>query len=211
METKENLHKFASFVWQKNQLFNLVGYADYETLYREAVDDSVFTMETSSLFVPSPEKILDIGTGAGFPGIIACMMFPDSEVTLIESSEKKACFLKEASEYLGLGNCRVICRRIEEFREKESFDLAFCKAVASLRVSLEYAVPFLKTGGIFIAHKGEKAETEIRDSENALKILNAEILRIICSGTRKYPVVRKKAVTAGKYPRKTGVPATRPL
>ncbi|MDD2714306.1 MAG: 16S rRNA (guanine(527)-N(7))-methyltransferase RsmG [Candidatus Wallbacteria bacterium] len=205
------IDKFARLIWEKNKVMNLVGFKDFETFFTEGISDSIFTMELAARFFNGSGRILDIGTGAGIPGIIAAIFFSGSRVTLVESQRKKAEFCRTAVQELELPDCTVNQIRAEEFDGFECFDLAFCRAVSSLPVTLEYTIPFLKIGGVFIAHKGTKAEAELSGSLQALKLLKAELLEKAVQGTKEYLVFKKTGRCPKGYPRRTGIPEAKPL
>ncbi|MDD5089594.1 MAG: 16S rRNA (guanine(527)-N(7))-methyltransferase RsmG [Candidatus Wallbacteria bacterium] len=205
------LQRYADILWQANQSVNLIGYRDKDTLWTEGIEDSIFSVKVAGQFIAPASSIIDIGSGGGLPGMAAAAMLPDSTVTLVESIRKKCDFLNFCIAELGIKNCFVVQGRIEEYNLRGTHDLAFCRAVAELAVSLEYTLPFLKTGGIFIAHKGKKAAAELTSSAHALTVLGAEKESIFQAEGKCFIVFRKKRETASCYPRKNGLPARRPL
>ncbi|MCL6557311.1 MAG: 16S rRNA (guanine(527)-N(7))-methyltransferase RsmG [Firmicutes bacterium] len=183
-----------------------------------------FIDSLSCLLVHKPvygSRMVDIGTGAGFPGLPLKIARPDLRCTLIESAGRKVSFLHQLVGSLDLLDVDVAYGRAEELARREhyrdSFDLALARAVAPLPVLLEYTLPFLKTGGYFIALKGPAVEGELPASGNALKALRGlvrEIKIIFLPFTvdeRRLILIEKTGPTPEKYPRRPGVPARRPL
>lgn len=166
-------------------------------------------------------SVIDVGTGAGFPGIPLKIIDKDENITLLDSLNKRINFLNEVIDNLRLENIKAIHGRVEEVaRDKtyrESFDIAVSRAVAPLNVLLEYMVPLVKVGGKCICMKGSNVEEEIRISKNALKRLNAEIESVEnfeLPGTdmkRNIIVVKKLDKTDNVFPRKAGTPSKKPL
>jgi 16S rRNA (guanine527-N7)-methyltransferase len=166
------------------------------------------------------QKIIDVGTGAGFPGIPLKIIFDQAEVTLFDSLEKRVRFLTEVVSLLNLTGIRAVHGRAEDFGVKpeyrEQFDIAVARAVASLPVLLEYCLPFVKPGGLFIAMKGSNTE-EMAASQKALELLGGEIDSVreiilpFSDMKRNIIRVRKLRQTPTKYPRKAGKPSKEPL
>lgn len=166
-------------------------------------------------------SVIDVGTGAGFPGIPLKILDEDVEITLLDSLNKRINFLNEVIDKLGLENIKTIHGRVEEVARnkeyREGFDIAVSRAVAPLNVLLEYMIPLIKVGGKCVCMKGSNVEEEIKQSANALKRLNAEI-EIVESfelpGTdmkRNIVVVKKLGKTDKVFPRKAGTPSKKPL
>ncbi len=165
-------------------------------------------------------KIVDIGSGAGFPGLILAINEPASDFFLIESDKKKSAFLKMVVDELGLGNVNIINDRAEIVgREKSyrtSFDLVVCRAVASVSILLEYGAPLLKVGGRMILWKGTSYREDLSKADKALKLLNMQTNTIFAytlaeERNRVLIEIVKRGVTSDIYPRKNGVPSKHPL
>lgn len=164
------------------------------------------------------KKIIDIGTGAGFPGMMLAIFNPDKDFTLLDSVQKKTRFLELVKENLDLKNVEVICGRAEEIIEgrRESYDIGLCRGVSNLSVILEYEIPFLKKNARFLPQKMVGTE-EVFTAENALKVLAAKILNqyelFLPFSREKRLVIEilKEEKTSKKYPRKTGIPLKKPL
>ncbi|MBN1483122.1 MAG: 16S rRNA (guanine(527)-N(7))-methyltransferase RsmG [Chloroflexia bacterium] len=169
----------------------------------------------------SASRIVDIGSGAGFPGLPLKIVFPAIQLMLLESTGKKADFLRHLVQHLGLGGVTVLQARAEEAGRdpvhRERYDLALARAVADLAVLLEYALPLLRVGGLFVAHKGQRVEEEVAAAEAALQLLGGRLrtLRAVELPGLDFPrhlvLVEKVAPTAERYPRRPGLPARRPL
>ncbi len=166
-------------------------------------------------------RLIDVGTGAGFPGVVLKIYQPDIELALLDSSRKRCAFLNHLLKKLGLNKTRVLSGRAEDYgrepEHRESYHVAVSRAVAHLRVLLEYNLPFLRVGGLFICQKGPKGEDEIREAGEAMRILGGKI-----SGTMTVtlPEVKEKRLlisiiksrlTPIKYPRRPGKPKKSPL
>ena len=168
-----------------------------------------------------PARVVDIGSGAGFPGIPLRILFPQFQLTLVESIGKKVDFCRHVVQGLALEGVEVINARAEELGQdpghRGQYDWGLARAVASLPTLLEYVIPFLKLGGHAILQKGDAGPAEVQESAAALKLLGAEIEALIpvelprVPETRHLVLVYKCAATPSKYPRRVGVPLKRPL
>ncbi len=164
---------------------------------------------------------IDIGSGAGFPGVPIKIARPDLRITLLEATGKKARFLEELIADLGLPGVSIVNERAETLahdpEHREAYALAMARAVAPLRVLLELSLPFLRVGGHLAAVKGSGAEREVREAAHSLEILGGEVVamrKVDVPGPGPEPtlvVVRKVQATPGRYPRRPGVPSKRPL
>ncbi|MDU5913364.1 MAG: 16S rRNA (guanine(527)-N(7))-methyltransferase RsmG [Anaerococcus vaginalis] len=198
----DKFEKYQEMLIETNKKFNLTSIDDPKEIKIKHFEDSL----TIKNYINKGMKVLDIGSGAGFPGI-PLRIEKDFDLTLIDSVNKKVNFMNEVIEELGLDNTRAIHVRAEDFAKdhREEFDLVISRAVANLSTLLEYGLPFLKVGGIFIAMKGPKAEEEIEEAQNALKILGGELINIdtidLHGNTRKNILIKKVRSTKKKYPR----------
>ena len=171
-----------------------------------------------NLLKKEDKKIIDIGTGAGFPGMVLAIFNPDKNFTLLDSVKKKTIFLELIKEKLELKNVEIITGRAEELIDgrRESYDVGLCRGVSNLAVILEYEIPFIKVGGRFLPQKMVGTE-EVEKSENALKILNSRILKEhnfslpFSEEARLVIEIIKENKTDKKYPRKIGIPLKKPL
>lgn len=169
----------------------------------------------------SIKSIIDVGTGAGFPGLPLKILMPHLELTLLDSLQKRCIFLEEVKIQLGLTNVVIIHNRAEIAAllkdQREQYDLATARAVANLSVLSEYCIPFVKTGGYFIAPKGKDGVIEAEQAQNALKLLGARVEKINTyqlpneAGKRVNIIIKKDSPTPSKYPRRTGLPEKKPL
>ncbi len=202
-----------------NQKINLTAIEEpTEVAYKHFVDSACLMRVVPDL---KHKTMIDIGTGAGFPGVPLNIMEPELYVTLFDSLNKRILFLQELCKALELKNIRAVHGRAEEFGIKpdyrQQFDIATARAVARMPVLLEICLPFVKKGGIFIALKGPELENEIKESSNALKELGGKVVDVqqftLADGayTRNLAVIEKIKDTPKKYPRKAGTPQKKPL
>lgn len=169
----------------------------------------------------TPQTLVDVGTGAGFPGIVLKILYPRLKLTLVESVGKKANFCRHIVDSLHLDDVNIIQTRAETLgqqpRFRESFDWAVARAVAQLPVLSEYLLPLVKVGGVMLAQKGESAPAESHAAQNALRILGGEMRQMIpvtlpgVVEERYLVVVDKVGATPPQYPRREGTPAKKPL
>lgn len=202
-----------------NRKFNLTAIRDEESIRTKHYLDS-FSCVLAWKSLP-PSRLIDIGTGAGFPGLPLKILYPNLHVTLVESVGKKAMFCQHIVRVLGLEAVEVVQSRAETVgqdpRHRESYDWAVARAVAKLNVLAEYLLPLVKVGGRMLAQKGESGPAEAQAAENAMKILGGKIRKIIqvnlprVVDDRYLIAVEKIAASPPKYPRKPGVPAKTPL
>lgn len=169
----------------------------------------------------SGEKILDMGTGAGFPGIPLKIAFPELRITLLDSLNKRINFLNEVIGQLQLGEIQAVHGRAEDYgRDKlyrEQYDYCVSRAVANLSTLSEYCMPYVKIGGAFIPYKSGKIEEELNQAKGAVKLLGGKIEEVVTfvlpktDVERSFVIVRKTEGTSKKYPRKAGLPSKEPL
>ena len=208
------LLEYLRLLTEKNKVMNLTAIREEKEMLEKHFIDSLLLSE---LFLHTDKKIIDIGTGAGFPGLVLAVVFPEKDFLLVDSVRKKVAFIDETAEILGLTNVKTSYERAEDLikNSRSSFDVGLCRGVANLRIILEYMIPFLKTGGRFLPQKLN--ENEISESGNALKVLNSKILKIHkfrlpeSDDERIVIEIQKLKETDSQYPRKTGIPAKKPL
>lgn len=211
----EKLAAFAEFLKAENEKYNLTAIADDAEIAEKHFADSL----AASDLIPENASVADIGSGAGFPAIPLSVTRKDLKITAIESVGKKARFIETASRNLGIGNLNVENIRIEDLAHgagRSAFDCVTARAVAPLATLLEYAVPLLKTGGIFIAYKGRRADEEVKAAEPAARVFHAKIEKVSRyvlenEEERVIIVYRKKQDTAAVYPRGQNLPRKRPI
>ena len=202
-----------------NQKFNLTAIRDVEGIRVKHFLDS-FSCVLAWKANP-PTRLIDIGTGAGFPGIPLKILYPSMQVTLVESVGKKAMFCQHIIETLKLDGIEVVNSRAEvlgqDARHRENYDWAVARAVAQLNVLGEYLLPLVKVGGTMLAQKGESGPAEAQSAEHAIKLLGGKLEQVIPLNLpgvvedRYLVLVNKIHATPPKYPRKAGHPAKEPL
>lgn len=219
----QKFEKYKDLLVEWNENVNLTAITDDEGVAIKHMVDSVCMLEKLAAYIPENGKIIDVGTGAGFPGIPMKIMNPGYEVVLLDSLNKRLKFLDEVCGELKLTGIRSVHFRAEDGGQdpslREQFDVSIARAVGSLSVLLEYCVPFVKVGGHFLAMKSKDVDEEIAGSGKALRELGCEIKEVIrfkistSQGEmdRAIIVVKKMEKTKDKYPRKAGTPAKKPL
>lgn len=211
----ENFYKYMNLLLEWNEKMNLTAITEPNEVILKHFIDSL----TIANLIEKGQKVIDVGTGAGFPGIPLSIV-KEENITLLDSLNKRIKFLEEVINKLELKNIKAIHSRVEEFaknkKERESYDIATSRAVAPLNVLLEYLLPLVKLNGICICMKGSNKE-EIEEAQNALKILGGEIEKIEkitlpeSDITRNIIIVKKVKETPSKYPRKPGTPSKEPI
>lgn len=212
------LEKFMHIFFKYNENVNLISKNDAKFLFEKHIYDSLaFNLFYSKYFNNENVKLLDIGTGGGFPAIPISVFFENIDITAVDSTMKKIKFIEFVKQELNLNNIHPVCKRVEELTMKE-FDICTSRAMAELRIILEYAVPYLKTGAFFVAYKSIKSDEEIKSAKNAFLKLNSEIIDKIEyslplkeENKRVLLIIRKNAPTDNIYPRKNGLISKRPL
>ena len=213
----EQFYNYMSILIEWNKFMNLTGITDPEEVITKHFIDSLTVLDK----IDKNASIIDVGTGAGFPGIPVKIAFPETKVVLLDSLNKRIKFLNEVIEKLELKDIEIIhgraeeCGRNKSYREK--YDIAIARAVAPLNVLLEYLMPFVKVNGKCLCMKGSSSEEEIKNSKNAVKVLGGEIIKteeFYIPNTdikRRIVQVNKIKETSNKYPRKAGTPSKEPL
>ena len=203
----KQLEKYYELLVEWNEKFNLTNITDKEQVYLKHFYDSITLDKIINL--KEQDSLCDIGTGAGFPGLVLKIVFPNLKVTLVDSLNKRIIFLNEVIKELKLSNIEVYHDRAEDFAREniEKFDIVTARAVAHLSVLLEYSIPMVKINKYFIAMKAN-IETEIEESSNALEKLDAKIVEIekfklpLEESNRTIIKVEKLRKTNKKFPRK---------
>ena len=201
---QDQLLTYKDFLIEYNKHTNLTAITNEEDIYLKHFYDS---LTITKIIEINNQKILDIGTGAGFPGVVLKIVYPDIDITLLDSNNKKITFLKELSNKLNI-NVNLINARAEEYiiNNRESFDIVVSRAVANLNTLIELSIPFVKVNGYFIAMKAN-AKEEIESSLNAIKILNSNIdktieFNLVNNDLRTLIKIKKNNNTDTKYPRR---------
>jgi 16S rRNA (guanine527-N7)-methyltransferase len=194
-----------------NQRFNLTGLKLAKDIELKLYDDSLNISKAVDL--SKNIKIVDIGCGAGFPGIPLKIEYPNIELTLIDSVAKKINFVNHIIQLLEFENTRAICGRAEDIAKdlREQFDVAVSRAVAKMSVLSEYCLPFVKVGGLFIAQKGPDIDKELGSAKHAIEMLGGRLKEKIKVPSGYLVVIEKIKSTPKEFPRKTGVPVKNPL
>lgn len=204
--------RYAEMLTERNEKVNLTAITDPDEIRVKHFTDSLAAID----LIKTGAAVLDIGSGAGFPGIPLKIARDDISVTLLDSVNKKVAFMNDVIADLGLKNIEAVHARIEDFPHKGEFDVAVSRAVAELTTLAEYALPFVKVGGTFVAYKSEKAEAEAAAAGNAVALLGGRLREIrevnVAPGlTRRLIVVDKIDPTPLKYPRGKNLPRLKPL
>ena len=217
VEQTEQFFKYMNLLLEWNEKMNLTAITEPKEVILKHFVDSL----TISKYIHENSNVIDVGTGAGFPGVPLKIAKPLANITLLDSLNKRLNFLNEVINQLKLQKIQTEHYRVEEagqnkkFREK--FDIATSRAVANLRVLSEYMLPLVKVGGKCIAMKGSEIEQELEESEKAISILGGKIERVeklVLPGTdmnRNIVIIEKIKTTPQKYPRKPGTPSKEPI
>ena len=209
---------------QWNSFMNLTAITEFDEVVTRHFLDSlslVKAVEKETLENGTVRRMIDVGTGAGFPGIPLKIVFPSLEVCLLDSLNKRVRFLREAAETLNLTGIEAVHGRAEDYGKnpdyRENFDLCVSRAVANLSLLSEYCLPFVKQGGLFVSYKSGNIREELEQSGKAVEILGGKteqtcFFRLAETDMdRSLVCIRKVKATPKKYPRKAGVPAKEPL
>lgn len=220
-KTAANIKEFAKLFEEYNSHTNLMSKNDVALLFEKHIFDSLaINIFLKKYDLKDELNVLDIGTGGGFPSIPLALCFENMSVLALDSIGKKIEFIKGIKEKLKLEKLNPVCSRVEDLdlSYKESFDIVTTRAVSDLNVILEYAIPYVKVGGYFIAYKSKNVDEEITNAKNALRILGAKVVEKIeyklpleSDFTRFLVVIKKEKSTPKSYPRKSGNAKKMPL
>lgn len=212
MDKKDQYKIFIDYLLEVNAHTNLTTITDVDQIKIKHIKDSLSVLD----LIKENDKVLDIGSGAGFPGIPLAIE-KKIDLTLIDSVNKKVKFMNQAIEKINLQNARAIHSRAEDFAKdnREKYDVVVSRAVANMTTLSELCLPFVKVDGIFIALKGPKADEELEEAKSAIKILGGKVIdieRFDLSGNERANILVKKIhPTKHKYPRAKNLPKTKPL
>ena len=213
----QDFYNYMNLLLEWNEKINLTAITEMDDVILKHFIDSITILK----YLKENESIIDVGTGAGFPGIPVAIMNYRFNITLLDSLNKRITFLDEVCKKLELNNIKTIHGRAEDFgqdsKTREKYDIAVSRAVANLATLSEYLLPFVKVGGMCICMKGPDAEKEIEDAKFAIKELGGEIEKVekfVLPDTdmeRNIILIKKIKETPKKYPRKAGIPSKQPL
>lgn len=202
-----------------NEFMNLTAIIEYDEVMKKHFIDSISLIKAYD--VTKSASVIDVGTGAGFPGLALKIAYPNLQVTLLDSLNKRIQFLNEVITKLGLEGVETIHGRAEDFAKpgklREKYDLCVSRAVANLSTLSEYCLPFVKVGGHFISYKSEKITEEMSAAGNAIKLLGGKVVNQVefqlpdSDIYRNLFVIEKIKETPKKFPRKAGLPSKEPL
>lgn len=220
--SEEQIHQFVVYyemLVEKNKVMNLTAITDFDQVVKKHFVDSLSLVKVCDLNVSL--SMIDVGTGAGFPGIPLKIVFPDLRITLLDSLQKRVGFLREVVDGLELNGIEAVHGRAEDFAKpgqmREAFDLCVSRAVANLSVLSEYCLPYVKVGGKFISYKSDKVNMELEQAENAISVLGGRLTEqkdfLLPSSDiyRNLIVIEKCRPTPKQYPRKAGTANKKPL
>ena len=216
-EQKRKFYTFYEMLIEKNKVMNLTGITEFPEVVEKHFLDSIMLGKYISL--EQNLRVMDLGTGAGFPGIPLKIAYPDLEITLADSLNKRIRFLDEVIEELQLTGIHTVHGRAEELARnkayREQYDLCVSRAVANLSTLMEYCVPFVNKGGRFVSYKSGEVEEEVNNASRACGLLGGKVEQIyrfaLKNGGRSFVVVKKEKQTPALYPRKAGTPSRMPL
>lgn len=213
--------KYYELLVEWNSFMNLTAITDFDEVLKKHFIDSLSLVKAYEKIRTEKVKVIDIGTGAGFPGVPLKIAFPQIELTLLDSLNKRINFLKEVAGQLDLGNITYIHGRAEDFAkpsmEREKHDICVSRAVANLSTLSELCLPYVKVGGEFISYKSEKIVEEAAAASRAIDLLGGKIEKQVefqlpdSDIYRNLFVINKEKSTPKKYPRKAGLPGKEPL
>ena len=211
--------KYFEMLVEWNEVMNLTAITEYDEVMKKHFVDSISLCKAYD--VSQKKTVIDVGTGAGFPGLALKIAFPNLQVTLLDSLNKRINFLNEVISALGLTGVETIHGRAEDYAKpgkcREKYDLCVSRAVSNLATLSEYCLPYVKTGGSFISYKSGTVQEETRQAEKAIKILGGDLQEITYFNlsdteiSRSLIPVKKIKSTPKAYPRKAGTPLKTPL
>tara|TARA_Y100000817_G_scaffold265640_1_gene221508 strand:- start:291 stop:980 length:690 start_codon:yes stop_codon:yes gene_type:complete len=211
----EKLNEYAELIYIENKKYNLTGLKNLKEIKEILINESIYTLQNSNILSTDSTEAIDIGTGAGIPGVPLKIIDDEINITLVDSNNKKCDFLKMVSSKLGI-RLNVICARIEDLAHKsnhrEKYDLCISRALSKISTLHEFALPFLKLSGEALHIKGKNISKEIIESEYSAKVLGGNLANY-STVTKMSSIVKYKKIsnTPKSYPRKAGIPKKSPL
>ena len=213
----EQFRIYYEMLVEKNKVMNLTGITEWEEVLEKHFLDSISLIRVCNL--RRNISVIDMGTGAGFPGVPLKIAFPELRVTLADSLNKRVLFLQEVIDALELKDVEAIHGRAEDLardkRYREQYDLSVSRAVANLSTLTEYCLPFVKIGGQFISYKSGEVDVEVTESKSAVFLLGGKVKEVVKfelgESGRSFIVIDKVNGTPKTYPRKAGTPSKMPL
>ena len=209
----EIYNKLTEYILEWNEKINVTAIRDKDEFFKKNIEDSLAICGRPE--IENAKKILDMGTGGGFPGLPLAIKYPNKEFVLMDAIAKKLKVIDDVAQKLGVSNITTVHSRAEDYVSRETFDLVVSRAVANMSTLSEYCLPFVKLGGYFVAYKTKDALEEIKAAEKAIKILGGGEIRIEDNGEGDnehiFVIIEKIKPTPAKYPRKAGTPKNQPL
>jgi 16S rRNA (guanine527-N7)-methyltransferase len=218
-ETVERLIAFMKIMLEWNEKVNLTAITEEREVFIKHFLDSVTCLSTG--YIKEGMSVIDVGTGAGFPGVPLKILMDNLKMTLLDSLNKRVIYLNEAAKMLNLRDTKVMHARAEEAgsskEHREVYDIVLSRAVASMSVLCEYCLPFAKVGGFFLCQKGPDIKDEMKEADAAIRIMGGKVREVkeyllpFSDIKHNIIIIEKIAATPTKYPRKPGKPAANPI